>query len=230
MHKNARSQSGEDESGLMLAAMTMTSDIPLPSGLRRLVDDLLVVVRIGVRGFRRGGEHANAPAGEAVSLLRRLTHILRFAFVILAVHLDLPPLRGRGRQGPTARRMVSRKPAFRLFPRYRVVSDGAAPQPQPAALAAASAAGGATSDRILRAQRKLDALRRALSDPAPLIRRMARRLPAQLMVIGWRPPKRPPRLPRPFWEELCLACAEARAAVRAWRRRTRDTARLASAP
>ncbi len=205
--------------------MMMTTDIPLPSGLRRLVDDLLVAVRAGVRGFRRGA-HANAPSGEAVSLLRRLTQIVRFAFLILTVHMTPAPVRAHTSRPATARRAQLPKPAFRLFPRYRVVGDDAPPHAQPAALAAAE-----PHDRILRMQRKLDALTRALSDAARIIARMARRLPAQLMVIGWRPPKRPPpTAQRLYWEEVCLACAEARAAVSAWRRRTRDTARLASAP
>ena len=71
------------------------------------------------------------------------------------------------------------------------------------------------------AQRKLDALAAALFDPLPRIRRIARRLPTALMVIGWRPPKRPPPADRrEYWEELVELWTEARYALSQYRRRT----------
>ena len=117
-----------------------------------------------------------------------------------------------------------RQPAFRLFPRYRVVTANAAPGVRPVAFAA-------PRDRFRTAQRKLDALTRALADPMPFVRRMARRLPMQLMVFGWRPPKRPPpTLRRDFWEELLTAFHEARHVLGEFRRRTRVIRNAASGP
>jgi hypothetical protein len=183
--------------------MTHTADIPLASGLRRIVDDALVVVGLGVRRFWRGGAHANAPAGEASSLLNRLVRLLRFAFVILAVHLYIKPARKRGRAARTTARITLRRPAFPLFPPYRIRFDDGAKGVAPPAFAHPRA-------RVLIAQRKLDALTRALADPMPLIRRMARRLPTQLMVFGWRPPRRPPPLhKRDYCEELKTTFVEA---------------------
>ncbi|MDX2234778.1 MAG: hypothetical protein NW200_09790 [Hyphomonadaceae bacterium] len=198
--------------------MTTTADIPLPSGLRHIVNDLIVAVRIGLRRFWRGGEYANAPASESLTMIHRLSRILRWAFVILAVHLELAPHRPRApRAGRTTRRTPLRRPVFPLFPRYRIVTAGAAPGPVPAGFARAG-----LRDRMLTVQRKLDALARALADPMPFVRRMARRLPTQLMVFGWRPPKRPPPTDRrDFWDELLEAFYEARHALSEFRRRTR---------
>ncbi len=201
--------------------MKTHADIPLASGLRYIVDDLFVAVRLGMRRFWRGGPYANAPAGESIALLNRLSKILRWAFVILAAHLELKPQKPRSPADRVPARTPAvrfRRPAFPLFAPYRIVADGAPPGAFPAAFAA-------PRDRFLTAQRKLDALTRALSNPMPFIRRMARRLPTQLMVFGWRPPKRPPPThKRDFWEELLIAFREARHVLGDFRRRTRDIA------
>lgn len=201
--------------------------IPLPSGLRRLVDDLIGVVRGGVRRFWRGGD--NAPAGEAMTLVRRLARILRCAFVLLAVHLDLPRTAGASPAKPkqtNTRPAVApalRRPAFPLFARWRVRFDDAPQHPQPTALARAA------RDRVLTLRRRLDALSRALADPMAHVRRMARRLPARLMVFGWRLPRRPPPSHRrDYWEEFVRSFQEAQYALGEWRRRTRDIAPAAS--
>jgi hypothetical protein len=203
--------------------MNAVSDI-LPSGLKLVVDLLIGAVRIGVRRFGRGGAGANAPAGEATMLLGRLVRILRFAFVILAVHLTLPALRAQARPSRAAPRPSVRRASFPLFPPPFRIDDVDRPRaPMPAALARA------TRDRMLTTQRKLDVLTRALADPMRLVRRMARRLPTQLMVIGWRPPKRPPPgRRREFWEELVEGWREARFQLGEWRRRRRVIAAGAS--
>ncbi len=204
--------------------MNNTAAIPLPSGLRRIVDNAIEAAWLGVRGFWRGGDYANAPAGHATTLLDRLMRIVRWAFVILTVHLDLPPSRARASQGRRTRSWRPRRPAFPSFARYRVVSDNAPKGAFPAAFARA-----AQRDRFLTAQRKLEALTRALADPMPFIRRMARRLPTQLMVFGWRPPKRPPPTDRrDFFEDLVAVFREAKFALSEWRRRRRDIEAAAS--
>lgn len=200
--------------------MNNTAAILLPSGLRRIVDNAIDAAWLGVRGFRRGGGYANAPVGQAATLLNRLLRILRWAFVILAVHLDLPPSRARPARGRGARSWRPRRPAFPLFARYRIVYDNTPKGAFPAAFARAAQT---PRDRFLTAQRKLDALTRALADPMPFIRRMARRLPTQLMVFGWRPPKRPPLTDRrDFFEDLIAVFREAKFALSEWRRRRRD--------
>ncbi len=196
--------------------MTLT-DLPLPSGVRRLVDFAIETVRSGVRRFRRGD--ANATAAEALTLLRRLTRLLRYTFVLSATWL--PPVeparvRTRATTSHTRRPTPSRRPAFQILPPYRVVIvDPDAPKrAQPAALACAE------RDPMRSAQRTLDALATALFDPMPRIRRIARKLRTALMVIGWRPPKRPPPTHRrDYWEELVDLRAEAVFALREWRRR-----------
>jgi hypothetical protein len=199
--------------------------IPLPSGVRRTVGMLLDAVRRGLLHFHGRGDHANAGAGERFTLLNQLSRILRFALLIAATWVELPPARARTPR-PALRTRVVRlaRPAFRLFPRYAIRYDDTPRAPQPAAFARAE------RDRFLVAQRKLEALARAYVDPLPLIRRMARRLPTQLMVIGWRPPRRPPPTDRrPYWEELIEGWREAWHQLRAWRERRRaDMA--ASAP
>lgn len=196
------------------------ADLPLPSGVRRLFDMALEAVLHGVRRFRRGD--ANATAVQALTLLRRLTRLLRFAFVLAATWLPpLPPTRARN--GVTRKRaaVVLRRPCFQLLPPYRVVTVNlhARKRAQPAALARAE------RDPVRSAQRKLDALAAALFDPMPRIRRIARKLPTALMVIGWRPPKRPPPTDRrDYWEELVMLYREARFALSEWRRRTRAAA------
>jgi hypothetical protein len=204
-----------------------THAIILPSGLRLIVDVLIETVRIGVRRFRRGGEGANAPAGEAVSLLNRLTRLLRWTLLMLAVHLPpLPPLRARKSAVSRARRTTLPAPAFPLFPRYRVAFGDAPGLPQPAAFVRAAAA---PRDRVLTAQRKLDALQRALANPLPIVQRMARRLPHRLMVMGRPPPRRRPSGHRQeFYDELREAFAEAHFQLGEWRRRTRNGASAAS--
>ena len=201
--------------------MNTTADIPLPSGLRRLVDDLMGVVLGGVRRFWRGGD--NAPVGDAMTLLTRLTRILRCAFVLFAVHLEIAPMRSRTKRVRVAPPKGPRPSCFALFPRYRIIYDDTPKAPQPQAFAACP------RDRVLTMRRKLDALTHALADPMTYIRRMARRLPTQLMVFGWRPPKRPPPMAlRDYWEELLNSYTEARHALGNWRRRTTSIASAAS--
>ena len=191
-------------------------DLPLPSGVRRLFDLALQTVLIGVQRFRRGD--ANATAAEALTLLRRLTRLLRFAFVLAATWL--PPMTAtpaRQRAARTHPAVAPRRTYFQLLPRFRVVTidPGAGKRPQPAPFATAE------RDAMRSAQRKLDALAVALFDPLPRIRRIARRLPTALMVIGWRPPKRPPPTDRrDYWEELVELWAEARYALSQYRRRS----------
>lgn len=202
------------------------AEIPLASGLRYIADDCIAAVRIGVRRFWRGGEYVNAPANVAISLLNTMLRVLRFTFVLLALHLDVAPLKPRGRAPRAPRRAALRKPGFRLFGRYRVTFDDAPQRPQPRPLARA---GALPRDRFLTVRRKLDVLARALDNPMPLIARMARLLPTRLMVFGWRPPKRPPpRRRRDFHHELLAIHREARFHLSEWRRRRRDSARLAS--
>ncbi len=206
--------------------MKSPADIPLASGLRYIVDDLFVAVRLGMRRFWRGGVYANAPAGESLVLLSRLSRILRWAFVILAAHLELKPQMPRApavRVRAKTRPVRLQRPSFPLFARFRIVTADRTPGAIPAAFAA-------PRDRYLTAHRKLDALTRALADPMPFVRRMARRLPTQLMVFGWRPPKRPPPThKRDFWEELLIAFREARHVLGDFRRRTRDIANAEAA-
>ncbi len=196
--------------------MTTMSSILPPSGLSRIVDLTVDSVRAGVRQFWRGA-HANAPAGRSLSLLNRLIRIVRFVFVILAVHIELAPQRPRKAAAKRSSLVHLRKPAFPLFPRYTIRNADAPKQPHPAAFARAE------RDPILTVERKLAALTRALNDPLPLIRRMARRLPTQLMVFGWRPPKRPPPTHRrAYWDELIEVFREAKFHLSEWRRRRRD--------
>jgi len=202
--------------------MTVASDILGPQGLGRILDVTIGSMWIGVRRFWRGGPYANAPAGQAISLLNRMMRLLRFVFVILATHVELAPLRPRTAGARRARQVRLREPVFSLFPRYRVRYDDAPKGARPTAFAA-------PPDRFLIARRKLDALTRALSHPMPFIRRMARRPPTQLMVIGWRPPKRPPPTHRrEFWDELIEAYQEAWFHLHRFRRRTRDSRQEAS--
>lgn len=189
------------------------ADLPLPSGVRRLFDLAMETVLSGVRRFRRGD--ANATAAEALTLLRRLTRLLRFAFVLAATWLPaLPPVR-RWVSARKAPRIMLRRPSFQLFPAYRIVTVDGHARAQPAAFARA------VRDPVLSAQRKLDALAAALFNPITYIRRIARGLPTRLLVIGWRPPKRPPPTHRrDYWEELVSLWSEAKYAVSQWRRRT----------
>ena len=190
------------------------TDLPLPSGVRRLFDLALETVFSGVRRFRRGD--ANATAADALTLLRRLTRLLRFAFVLAATWL--PPLAPTRKAAARNRaRVVLRRPCFQLLPPYRIVTviPGAPKRLQPAVFANAG------RDPVRSAQRRLDAIAAALFDPLPRIRRLARRLPTALMVIGWRPPKRPPPTHRrDYWDDLVELHREAAFALGAWRRRT----------
>jgi hypothetical protein len=196
--------------------------IPLPSGLRLIADWLMGSVRRGVRGFRRFGEHANAGAGESMSLLNQLTRILRFAFVLFATHVELAPLRSRSVRTIAQRSLRPRRPGFRIFPRLRVFAPETS-QAQPPAFQRTA------HDPMLIAQRKLDALARVLANPMPYVRRMARQLGERLLVMGWRPPGRPPPTDRrAYWEEQLTGWREARHQLSAWRRRTFATG--ASAP
>jgi hypothetical protein len=195
--------------------MTATvADIDLGPGLRKLVDLWIGEVRLGMRRFWRGGAHENTPTSRALPLLNRLIRILRCVFVLLAVHLPaLAPVKPRGR-GRRAAAPV-RTTAFPMFARFRVTQADAG-RPQPAALARAG------RDRWLATRRKLDVLARALASPMAIVKRMARRLPTQLMVFGWTRPKRTsPRARRDFWEMLEDAHREARFHLSAWRRRRR---------
>lgn len=198
----------------MLSPMTVARDILGPQGLGGILDGTIESLWLGVRHFWRGGRYANAPAGEAIALLNRMMRLLRFVFVILATRVTLKPLRPSTADARRAQSLRLRKPVFRLFPRYCVRYDDAPKGVRPKAFAV-------PHDRFVTARRKLDALPRALSHPMPFIRRMARKLPTQLMVIGWRPPKRPPPTHRrEFWEELVESYHEAWFHLRAWRRRT----------
>lgn len=196
------------------------ADIPLPSGLRLIVDVLLGTVASALRGFRRGGAFANRPPWTSLAILRRLTRIVRYAFLIIATQIEIAPCKARGRSARRTRGTTAfRQPAFRLFPRYRVTTldDENSSAPSPFA--------NTPRDPFLSAERQCAALRRALETPLPLIRRMARRLPTQLMVFGWRPPKRPPPYDqREFWEEMLTGHREARFQVRDFRRRRLDIA------
>ena len=113
--------------------MTLT-DIPLASGLRRLFDLAIETVLCGVRRFRRGD--ANATAAEALSLRRRLTRLMRYAFVLAAT--ALPPL-APSRASPCA--TPSAMAAAFFAPRglrccFAFAAAGAAAEPAPVAAAA----------------------------------------------------------------------------------------------
>lgn len=192
----------------------------LVSGLTRLIATFLSEVALGLARFRRGGLYFNAPATESLSILNQLARLLRFTLLMAACVLDLPAGRLRHATRPRAAAKTWRPPdaRFRLFPAYRISSEGEDPRPVPKGFA------GAARDPILIAERKRALLARVLADPAPFVESMARRLPRQLMVIGWRPPKRPPRRHRDLAETIATAWREAWFQLREFRRRTRDSA------
>lgn len=201
------------------------ADLPLPSGVRRIADMLFDAARRGVFGLWGRGPHANAPAGEKRALLNRLARILRYAFLMYAVWIETPPSRPRapGVRAKAPRAFRPYRASFSVFPPYSVRCDDGVKRPPPAAFV------NAVRDPVLAAQRKRDALLRAIENPMVHIRRIARRLPTQLMVIGARPPKRPPPTDRrQYWEELEEGWREAWFQLREWRRRRRDI--LESAP
>ena len=200
------------------------NDIMPASGLSRIVDGLMEAVACGLRSLRRGGAHWNAPASMSLALLNRLALILRCAFVILALHIQVKPLRPRPEQAWRPRVRPFRRAGFQLFARpFRLRDADAAKRPLPPSLARA------VRDPYQAVLRKSEALARALSNPLPLLRRMARRLPTQLMVFGWRPPRRPPRRHRDAYEYLLEGWREARFALGEWRRRRRDNGEDTSA-
>jgi hypothetical protein len=188
------------------------------SGVRRVVLDLLETVRIGVRSFWRGGAHTNAPARRANAILNRLARLLRLALLIAAAQLTPAPGKAHTRSpAPRPRAWRPSKARFRVFARYRVTYDDTPAQPQPEAFAHAA------RDPVLSAERKRAAILDVLANPVAIVRRIARRLPAQLMVLGWRPPKRrPPHWPADFWDVIRDAYGEARYQIREFRRRIRD--------
>jgi hypothetical protein len=203
--------------------MTVAEIIPA-AGLRRVVASLLETVRIGVRRFWPGGLYANASTGESTSLLNGLTRLLRLALLIAATQLTLAPARTRMKSTP--RRHTYRPPqaCLRLFPAMGVRYADAPKGPPPKALLNAG------RDAVLIAERKRATLLRVLADPFPVIRRIARRLPHQLVVFGWRPPKRrPARWSAEFWDQAVEAWREAHFQIRAWRRRTWNMAEGAPA-
>ena len=207
--------------------MTLT-DFPLATGLKRIVDGLIRSVADGVRGFRAGGAHANHPPGLSLAILNRLVRVLRFAFLMVATQLELEPARARAKKTATKTYVRTlRRPAFPLFPKRRGLVFLDAPRVIPPHLSKQ-----AERDPYRAIFRKREALMRALADPATYIRRMARRLPTQLKVIGWFPPKRPPPCDRrDYWDDLIEGWREAVFQLNEYRRRRRDSAGLAtSAP
>lgn len=135
-----------------------TAAVPLPSGVRHLVDHLIDEVRCGMRRFWRGGPYANAPAGEKTSVLNQLLRILRWTFVMVAVWLPpLAPVRRRKDMARPRRYAPVRATRFKLFARFKLVYADAQKRPVPRAFVG-------PRDRFLTAQRKLDALARALAD------------------------------------------------------------------
>jgi hypothetical protein len=206
--------------------MSFVADILPGPGLPHHLAFLVEMVRLGVRQFWRGGMHANAPVTQQTTLLNRLMRVLRWVYLILAANLALPPLRTRLRRPRRRARWRPPTAAFPLFARYVVRFDTSPTLAAPAGLARAASA---PRDRLRTVERKLDALARALANPMPIIRRMARRLPTQLMVFGWRPPKRPPPTDRrEYHEELIWIYREACHQLSLYRRRRRDIAAAAS--
>lgn len=191
----------------------------LGEGLQRIVDGLIAAVRLGLRGFRPGGSRENLPPGLSLALLNRLARILRLAFLIVATHLELEPARARAPASAKRARTprVVRRPRFPLFPRLRPMAWRDTPGAVPQGFAA-------PRDLLETCLRKRAAILHALTHANACIRRMARRLPKQLAVFGWFPPKRPPPLDRrDFWDELMEGWREARFKVGEYRRRRRDT-------
>jgi hypothetical protein len=209
----------------MLAPMTIVADILPGPGLPHHLEFLVETVRLGVRRFWRGGMHANAPVTEQTMLLNRLMRVLRWVYLILAANLELAPARPRAKKFRRARWRPHRAP-FPLFARYVIRYDDTPKRPVPAGLARAAKQ---PRDRIRTVERKLDALARALANPLPIIRRMARRLPTQLMVFGWRPPKRPPPTDkREYFEDITWIYREACHQLSLYRRRRRAIEQAAS--
>jgi hypothetical protein len=196
----------------MIAPMNSPFLPDMPWFVRQLFD----AARIGVRQLWRGRADSNAPTGATTTLLNRLARILRYTLVIAATLTDIAPARQRSPRPGRARQLFRlRRPTLRIFTRH-VARDAAAPaSAQPLVFQT-------PRDPYLIAQRKLEALTRALDDSARIVRRIARRLPTQLTVLVWRPPKRPPpTLQRDWWDELITAWAELRHRLTAHHRRMR---------
>lgn len=186
----------------------------LPSGPARLVGIYLDLVATGVSRFGRGRAWFSAPAGQALSILRALTRLMRFALLICACFAP-PPIPRAQTNGGSRRTRTARRMSFPLFPAFSVseVRDDAPGVAPPAGV----------RDPWRAVADRLAMLSRVLADPAPVVARMTQRLPRQLMVIGWRPPKVKPRGPlREIHETLEEAWGEAWHQLREFRRRTRE--------
>lgn len=198
------------------------ADIPLPIAVRRLVDLLLESVGRGLRGLRRrygapdemrrSNADAFADLAQALAIVRRLGRMLRYVLLILALEAPTTPARHRctsTSQTPPPPPPHTRAPRFVLATPCAAVRG--AGHPQPAHLAQAA------RPRLQTLARHVAALTHALRNTMPLVRRLARRLAGKLVVLQWRPPKRPPRF-RVFWEEMVAAYEHAAWSLRRKRR------------
>lgn len=194
----------------------------LGEGLARIVDLALESATAIVLGLRRalsGGFDLT----HARRMVRRMELIVRFALLIYAVNMTPTP----GRRGlhPPARRLQTLGPQLHPRPaRFAFTRgwrrswryDDEPVRPAPDAFAAAA------GDPVAALRRRLEALAGVLANPAPLARRIARRVRREIIVAGWRPPKHPPPpAQREGHEELVSIFTEARfqlsEARRQWR-------------
>jgi len=182
--------------------------IVLPPPVRRIVDAAACWRgrRAPVAQYGRPDEIARsntgafADLGWALTRVRRLAKILRYAFVVLAAWLEVKlrtagaPAGNSGAGGTTQCRRGAGGPAaptprFALSTPYRVRYDEGATHPQPAHLAQCQ------RNNLRTLARKREALTNALLDPMPYVRRLARKLRRDACFI-LRPGKRLPRTDR----------------------------------
>jgi hypothetical protein len=194
------------------------ADIPLPAGLRRIVDFLLADIGRGLRELmhRHGAPDearwANAAANlsHALAILRRLARMMRYALLLLALRVTPPPLRETAHPRAPSAPQTSRMTSFTVTTPIRARFDDDSACARPPGFS------GAAQPQAERYARMVEMLRRVLRRPMPHVLRLARQLRRMVVVIGWRLPKRAPRL-RAFWEELVEAHLECVWQLRCWR-------------
>lgn len=147
---------------------------------------------------------------------------MAYALLLLAAYLPRQwlgaPARSRQRRPAPPRTTVRRRRVvFRILRAHRAdIQDAEAPRaPAPAQFV------NAHRDQLHTVQRHIAALRHALAEPMPLVRRLARRLRDCLVILPWRPPRRP--RDRTHWGELVSTWQEAHWTLGRVRRGELDT-------
>jgi len=174
---------------MMTHILTWLPEITLPPAYRRKVDEAMGVARRGlIKLVGQFGDPEDVPRRNHVepdalrwarTQLRRLHDIVRFTLALLAIHLDVAPVKAKRAHASTH---APKKPVTHEARTWRVTLRLLRSTSAPTGRSAPTQFANSKHDPLRSLARGMEALRRVLADPMPHARRLARALRTSTVV------------------------------------------------